>query len=63
MSELRKTHEEFDDMKARWELCDACFEGEHGMHEEGETYLPRLQDESNESYASRLKITPFFNAF
>lgn len=63
MSALRDKHKEYTDMYDRWELCDALYEGEHGVHEEGEKYLPKLQDESDQAYAARLKLTPLFNAF
>lgn len=55
-------HPEYLDMQDRWDMCDATSEGEHGVHEEGEKYLPRLQDETNEAYEVRKKMTPFFNA-
>lgn len=63
MSALRDKHEEFRDMEDRWELCDALFEGEHGVHEEGETYLPRLQGEDDKAYEARKAMTPVFGAF
>lgn len=63
MSALRETHKEYDDMLERWELCDALFGGEHEIHEKGEKYLPKLQDETDEAYRARLKLTPLFNAF
>lgn len=63
MSALRETHKDYDDMLERWELCDALFEGEHGIHEKGEKYLPRLQDEDDKAYVARVKMTPVFGAF
>ena len=63
MSALRDRHPDFMDMTERWELCDALYEGEHGIHEEGEKYLPRLQDETDQAYQARLKLTPLFNGF
>lgn len=63
MSALRDKHKEYTDMYDRWELCGALYEGEHGLHEAGEKYLPKLQDETDEAYAARLKLTPLFNAF
>src|SRR5574340_227981 len=63
MSALRDHHKDYDDMSERWGLCDALFEGEHGVHEKGIEYLPKLQDESDTAYAARLKLTPLFNAF
>lgn len=63
MSALREKHHEFLDMYDRWELCDALYEGEHEVHEEGEKYLPKLQDEDDKAYAARVKMTPVFGAF
>ena len=63
MSALRDKHEEYRDMEDRWSLVDALFEGEHGVHEEGEKYIPRLQDEDDRAYKLRLKMTPVFGAF
>lgn len=55
-------HKSYCDMQSRWEMARAAAEGEHGVHEEGDKYLPRLQDEDDQSYQARLKMTPFFNA-
>lgn len=63
MSALREKHESYQDMADRWSLCDALFEGEHGIHEEGTTYLPKLQDEDDRAYQTRMKMTPVFGAF
>ena len=60
---IKTPHKEYQDMEDRWELCRAEYEGEHGMHEEGEKFLPRLHEESNDAYNARLALTPFFNAF
>lgn len=55
-------HAEYTRMQSRWEMCRAAAEGEYAVHEKGETFLPRLQDETNEAYRARLMGTPFFNA-
>lgn len=62
MSDLRKEHPDFAEMKSRWEMCEHAAEGEHAVHKEGIKYLPRLRDEDDDSYALRLRMTPFFNA-
>lgn len=49
-------------MLSRWELMDALYEGEHGIHAGGERYLPRLVAEEDAAYQARLKMTPLFNA-
>ncbi len=62
MSNVTTPHKDYADMLPRWELMDALYEGEHGVHEEGEVYLPRLHEEDDRAYAARLKMTPLFNA-
>lgn len=62
MSDLRKEHPDFVEMKSRWEMCEHAAEGEHAVHKEGTKYLPKLKDEDDDSYALRLRMTPFFNA-
>lgn len=62
MSELCKEHPEFAEMKSRWEMCGHAAEGEYAVHKEGTKYLPKLTEETDESYALRLRMTPFFNA-
>lgn len=63
MSTLRNRHRDYLAMQDRWELCEDLFEGEHKMHEEGEKYLPRLQDEDDKAYQLRLRMTPVLGAF
>ena len=62
MSDLRKEHPDFAEMKTRWEMCRHAAEGEHAVHKEGVKYLPKLKDEEDDAYALRLRMTPFFNA-
>lgn len=62
MSALKDKHKQYDEYLSRWELCKDLFEGEHEIHEKGETYLPKLQDESDKAYQARLRMTPVFGA-
>ena len=62
MSDLTKEHEDFTEMKSRWEMCEHAAEGEHAVHKEREKYLPKLRDEDEDAYKLRLRMTPFFNA-
>lgn len=65
MSALRDRHPKYTEHLERWELCADLFEGEHKIHEEGEKYLPKLQDEDakgDKAYQLRLKMTPVFGA-
>jgi len=54
-------HKDYINMQTRWEMCRAAAEGEHAVHEKGEMFLPRLENESARAYQTRLKMTPFFN--
>ena len=62
MSDLRKEHPAFAEMKSRWDMCGHASEGEYAVHKEGTKYLPKLTEETDEAYALRLRMTPFFNA-
>jgi len=62
MSDLTKEHQDYREMKSRWDMCEHAAEGEHAIHAARETYLPRLNNEDNDAYALRLRMTPFFNA-
>lgn len=62
MAQLKKEHKDFADMKSRWEMCQHAAEGEYRIHAEREKYLPRLQEEDDDAYALRLRMTPFLNA-
>jgi hypothetical protein len=62
MSELRTEHKAFVDAKPLWAMCTAAAEGEHAVHAERETYLPRLSGEDDVAYKARLLMTPWFNA-
>lgn len=55
-------HKDYANMLSRWELMKALYDGEHGVHEAAEKYLPRLHQEEDKAYAARLKMTPLFNA-
>jgi hypothetical protein len=59
---VNSTHHQYDAMQSRWQMCRDASEGEHAVHAAGERYLPKLQDETVQSYALRLSMTPFFNA-
>lgn len=62
MSDLRKEHPDFIEMKGRWEMCEHAAEGEYAVHKAGVKYLPKLKEEEDDAYALRLRMTPFFNA-
>lgn len=55
-------HKDYNKMKSRWKMCRDAAAGEHEVHEAKTTYLPKLPQENDESYNTRLLMTPWFNA-
>jgi hypothetical protein len=62
MKGVRTTHPDYNRMTPLWVKCADVAEGEHAVHSKGTLYLPKLHDEDNAAYQSRLKRTPLFNA-
>ena len=62
MAGVRTTSKTYDELSPKWARCSACVDGQDAVHEKGETFLPRLTDETNADYAARLKRSDFFNA-
>lgn len=59
---VRTTHPRYNEMLPLWTRCDDAANGEHKIHAGTTTYLPKLAEETDDDYKSRLKRTPFFNA-
>jgi hypothetical protein len=59
---VRTTHPEYDEMLETWQRCDDATEGEKEIHSGTVKYLPKLAEEKDTDYQSRLKRTPYFNA-
>lgn len=59
---VRTQHPEYTAMLDRWRKCRDGSTGEWAVHKAGETYLPKLTDETDKAYQARLKRSPFFNA-
>jgi len=55
-------HKSVLDMSERWEMARAAAEGEHAVHEKGEVFLPRLQDEDDQAYRAPHRH-PFLQCF
>jgi hypothetical protein len=62
MKGVRTEHPAYTDVCGLWEKCRATAEGEKAVHAARELYLPRLTNEDDPSYNTRLAMTPFFNA-
>lgn len=58
---VRTTHPEYDRLSPLWKKCRDVIAGQSAMHQAGERYLPKLKDETDEDYKSRLARSDFFN--
>jgi hypothetical protein len=59
---VKSQHSEYVKMLPKWERCEAVSCGTDAIHEGGETYLPRMKDQSAEDYNKFKQRTPLFNA-
>jgi len=59
---VNTTHPTYDKLKPKWQRCSDCIDGQDAMHNGRERYLPKLKDEDDASYTSRLKRSDFYNA-
>lgn len=53
---------EYQKMLPVWKRCSDISSGTDAVHSGGETYLPRLKDQSAEDYQKFVQRTPLFNA-
>lgn len=58
---VRTTHPEYDRLSPLWKKCRDVIAGQEAMHAAREAYLPKLKDETEEDYCSRVKRSDFFN--
>lgn len=56
-------HPAYKRMKSRREKCRALLDGTEAIREGAETYLPRFESESNDSYDMRVQLCALFNAY
>jgi hypothetical protein len=60
---VRATHEDYDEYRPVWDKCSDLIEGgTRVLHEKRETYLPRYNEEDDDSYNARLNRTTLYNA-
>jgi hypothetical protein len=59
---VKTEHPHYAHMVSKWVRCRDITDGEDAVHAGGEKYLPRLKDQSNDSYAQYVMRTPFYNA-
>lgn len=55
-------HKEYVKYLQKWERCRTVASGQDAVHDAGETYLPRLKDQTDEDYAAYKLRASFFNA-
>lgn len=59
---VKTQHPDYISVSSEWKKCRDVAAGERAVHAAREEYLPRLSEESNDSYDLRIGMTPFFNA-
>jgi hypothetical protein len=60
---ITSTHADYEAYQYKWQRCeDVAYGGEDALHDAGETYLPRLRDQSTDDYKRMVARTPLFNA-
>lgn len=59
---IYSTHPEYDQYAPQWEMCEDFYEGAVAVKGKKDTYLPRLEEQSEASYDSYLMRTSFFGA-
>ncbi len=58
---VKTTHRDYDKFAPKWKRCRDAVAGQDAIHAAGESYLPKLKDETADDYAARLKRSDFFN--
>lgn len=62
MSKVDTQHPEYSKMIDKWKRCRDTVAGQDAVHEAGETYLPKLKDQSGEDYNAYVTRAQFYNA-
>lgn len=55
-------HPDYAKIVPKWARCRDAFEGQDAIHAGGETYLPKLSEQSQREYDAYKMRTPWFNA-
>jgi len=61
-TESAVVHDEYILNLPIWEKCRTAYDGEEAVHNAGETYLPRLDSQSDENYEAYKSRARWFNA-
>ena len=59
---VKHEHHEYKENKKLWCKCEHAVEGQHEIHEYGETYLPRLSGQNDNEYKAYVKRALYYNA-
>lgn len=59
---MTKKHTQYEAMQLRWQKCRDAAADEYTIHSKKTIYLPKLQDETDSNYLTRLNMTPWFGA-
>lgn len=63
MATVETQHRDYQKMLPKWQRCRDCVSGQDAIHDAGETYLPRLTDQSDSAYLAYKNRAQFYNCF
>lgn len=63
MATVETQHKDYQRMLPKWQRCRDCVSGQDAIHDAGETYLPRLTDQSDSAYLAYKNRAQFYNCF
>ena len=63
MATVETQHKDYQRMLPKWQRCRDCVSGQDAIHDAGETYLPRLTDQSDDDYKAYKNRAQFYNCF
>jgi len=55
-------HSDYAKAQTRWTKCRDVIDGEDSVHKAGESYLPKLTEQTDADYKAYVLRTPFYNA-
>lgn len=61
-AKVNTQHKDYTAMVEKWQRCRDTVSGQDAVHAAGETYLPKLKDQSTDDYNAYVKRAQFYNA-
>jgi hypothetical protein len=61
-AKVNTQHKDYAAMIEKWQRCRDTVSGQDAVHAAGETYLPKLKDQSTDDYNAYVKRAQFYNA-